>query len=445
MKRLQTFFPVTAVYGFALIIRLVYNVIVARDYYPLHDSAVYQTIAFNILHEHCYCLLPHLPTVDRAPFWPVVIATIYSVLGTHDHFVRMFLCLVGAGTCALVYLFANDLFGKRCALFAGILAAIYPFLYIYDGWLYSESLYIFLLFAFCYALYRLQRNPNWQWLLGSGVLLGLVSLTRPNGLLILASFIAWAIIVGWSKVLSWRMVAQSAIVIGLVSTLFVVPWTIRNYTVTRDLVPVAVGDGKVMLGAYNDMILQRPYYLGIWIIPSESNPELSDRYPANCAGACEVARDNDYRSDAIEWIESHVSQMPYLLGLHFTNLWQITTQEADLPINRFPDRIASKVVVDMMVVITPIVFALAALGLFLTRKRWRELLFIYFMIVLTVMQCLILYGIPRFRAPIEPMLILLAAGAIWGIGQRRKARADSMKPEDTDEVVDAASAQAVRS
>lgn len=439
MKRLWTFFPITIVYSLAVIVRVLYNLVVARGYYPLHDSSVYQTIALNMLHEHCYCLLPNLPTVDRAPLWPAVIAAIYGVLGSHDHFVRLFLCFVGAGTCALVYQFASDLFGKRVALFAGILAALYPFLYIYDGWLYSESLYIFLLFAFCYTLYRLQRNPSWQWMVSGAVLLGLASLTRPNGLVILGAFLAWAVIIGWRKMLSWRTVIKSALVIGLLSTVFILPWTLRNYMVTQQLVPVAVGDGKVMLGAYNDMILQRPYYLGIWIIPSESNPAIAAQYPANCAGACEVKRDSDYRKDAIQWIESHTNEMPYLLRLHFTNLWSITTQEADLPINRFPDRLASKVVVDMMVVITPVVFALAALGLFLTHKRWREFLFIYFMIGLTIIQSLVLYGIPRFRAPIEPMLILLAAGAIWGSGQainsQKKKKRDIEKPLEMNEMI----------
>jgi hypothetical protein len=58
-------------------------------------------------------------------------------------------------------------------------------------------------------------------------------------------------------------------------------------------------------------------------------------------------------------------------------------------------------------------FILATLGLAVTLWRWRELLFIYFMIILTIAQNIIYYGIPRFRAPIEPMLILLAAGFIW--------------------------------
>jgi hypothetical protein len=35
------------------------------------------------------------------------------------------------------------------------------------------------------------------------------------------------------------------------------------------------------------------------------------------------------------------------------------------------------------------------------------------MITLTIAQNIIYYGILRFRAPIEPMLILLDAGFIW--------------------------------
>jgi hypothetical protein len=129
-----------------------------------------------------------------------------------------------------------------------------------------------------------------------------------------------------------------------------------------------------------------------------------------------VTRDNTYKQYAWQWIQSHTDKMPMMVWLHTINLWQVTTQEADLPINRFPDRSTSHIVVDMMVIITPFVFALATLGLIVTRRRWSELLFTYFMIVLTIIQCIILYGFPRFRAPIEPMLILLGAGAIWWLG-----------------------------
>ena len=438
MKRSKQFISLGSILVLALIVRFIYNETGVHDYYPLHDSLTYQIIAFNILREHCYCLQPHLPTVDRAPLWPALIALIYGVLGAHDHYVRLFLCAVGSGTCALVYLFAKDLFNRRIGITAGILAAIYPFLFVYDGWLYSESIYIFLLLAFCYTLYHFQRTARQRWAVGSAVLLGLLSLTRPNGLFILALVILWAIIIGWKKVLSWRVVAQGTITIALLSLAFVAPWTVRNYTVTHTLVPIATGDGKVLLGAYNDRIadpsFQRGYYLGTWLIPNESRPDVVAQFPKNCLASCEVQRDGTYKYYAGQWVQRHLGTMPYLFWLHFRNLWQITPQEADLALNRFPGRTASHVVLFMMEVITPIVFALAVLGLVVTfRRRWRELLFIYCMILLTIGQSLVLYGIPRFRAPIEPMLIILAAGATWWVmerlGKRRKTSEERVTPE----------------
>jgi hypothetical protein len=46
--------PVMAVFGLAVMIRLLYNLTVAAEYYPDHDSLTYQTIAYSILKDHCY-------------------------------------------------------------------------------------------------------------------------------------------------------------------------------------------------------------------------------------------------------------------------------------------------------------------------------------------------------------------------------------------------------
>ncbi len=420
MKRLQALFtlPVISIFGLALIVRVTYNYTVGNGYFPLHDSLTYQTIAYNIIREHCFCYLPHLPTVDRAPLWPTMIAAIYSVVGGQDRVVRIFLSFVGSGTCTLIYFFSKDLFGRRIGIIAGLAAALYPFLFIYDGWLYSESLYIFLLFAFCYTLYHLQRSPHLDLMIISGLLLGLLSLTRPNGLLLLGLFIVWAVIIGWAKLIPWRKAIQVAMIVSVISLILVVPWTIRNFMVSHAFIPVAVGDGKVLLGAYNDDVanpsFQTGYYFGGWLRPEESLPSEAQRFPSQtCAATCEVARDSTFKADALQWISQHISSMPMLIGLHAANMWAITSDEADFPFNRYHDRRTSHLLVLMMEVTTPIVFALAAFGLIVTLKRWRELLFVYFMIALTFAQCIILYGIPRFRAPIEPMLILLAAGGVW--------------------------------
>src|SRR5207248_10603260 len=133
-----------------------------------------------------FCPYPYATTVYRAPLWPALIAVITLLLGPGDYFARLFLSCVGSGTCVLLYLFARDLFNPRIALLAGVVAACYPELYIYDGWLYTESLYTFLLLASCYGIYQLQRSPQQsRWWICCGILIGLLSLTRPNGLLVL--------------------------------------------------------------------------------------------------------------------------------------------------------------------------------------------------------------------------------------------------------------------
>jgi hypothetical protein len=112
--------------------------------------------------------------------------------------------------------------------------------------------------------------------------------------------------------------------------------------------------------------------------------------------------------------------MPQLLDLHFINMWQPYTYEADLPTVRFPHQQSTQFVLSMMKTWPIYLFILATFGLVVTVWRWRELLFIYFMIILTISQNIIYYGSSRLRAPIEPMLILLAAGFIWWLAYKEK-------------------------
>lgn len=416
MKRLRSWLPVIAIFCLALFVRVLYNNTVAQHYYPLHDSLFYQTIGLNIIKEHCFCLHPYISTVYRTPLWPFIMAGLSLVFGPGGYFARLFLSLIGSGTCVLVYLFARDLFNSRIGIIAGIAAAIYPELYIYDGWLYTESLYIFLLFAVCYTLFRISRSRTskigpWLW---CGALLGLLSLTRPNGIIVIGFVIVWAVGMIWLKVLKRRPAITGCIAAALLACVLIAPWTVRNYLVSHSFIPVATGDGTVLLGAYNDQILTNPFYNGTWIDPLKSRPDVAKPYPLfTCTPPCEVARENAYKDAAVQWVKGHLDIMPHLLALHFINLWQPATNEADLPVDRFPGQRSSQIVLGMMETFPIPVFILAFVGLAVTLWKWRELLFIYAIIALTIAQALYFYGSARFRAPLEPILILLASGTLW--------------------------------
>src|SRR5262249_20762072 len=154
-----------------------------------------------------------------------------SIVGSTDPiYARLFLCVLGSGTCVIVYLLARAIFGHRVGLITGILAAIYPGLFIYDGWLYSESVYTFFLTAFVYSLSRLQQSGQRLsakekngdlttrqlhlrysgWAIAAGASLALAALTRPNGTLLIPLVFVWAFIVVITKIIPWRMALHGA-------------------------------------------------------------------------------------------------------------------------------------------------------------------------------------------------------------------------------------------
>ncbi len=283
------------IFALAFLVRIVYNLTAGHNYIPKDDAALYNNLAQGLLAQHCYCLvnIPHA-NVSRAPLWPMIIASIYFFTGVHDIYPRLFYCVLGSGTCLLVYLFAKSLFGKRVALYTGVLAAIYTGLFLNDGWLFSEALYTFLVTLLVYTLYCLQRcssqsashniaSPNgdrrWVWLLvASGLALGLASLTRPNGPLLFSLVALWGVFAVVTKSMTARNALILVIVIGAIALVLIAPWTYRNYRVTGAFIPVALGAGDVLVGAYNDTVLQNSEGgPGFWVSRDLVRPPVSVR------------------------------------------------------------------------------------------------------------------------------------------------------------------------
>src|SRR5260370_42299816 len=129
---------------------------------------------------------------------------------------------------------------------------------------------------------------------------------------------------------------------------------------------------------------------------------------------CDYTGERDDIGYALHWISMHISSMPYLLSLHFINMWKPYTSEEGLPFIEFPTRISSQIVWNMILIVSFPIFLLAAFGLLVTWKRWKKHLFVvYLVIALNIIQNVAFYASSRFRAPIVPLLVLLVGGAFW--------------------------------
>ncbi len=189
---------------------------------------------------------------------------------------------------------------------------------------------------------------------------------------------------------------KSIVVIICIAAVLIAPWTYRNYLVSHSFVLVSVGEGDVLLGAYNDNVLRGTS--GMWKDTEHYTPQ-DDKIAVNYA---------------FHWIEMHWRDMPRLLTFHLVGMWTYTP-ENNLPFIEFPGQLSSQVVRYMTLLMPIPLFFLASFGLLVTwQYRKRQLLMIYSVIALTIVQNLVFYGVMRFRAPIEPLLVILAGGALHG-------------------------------
>ncbi len=458
-----------AIFALALAVRVFYNLTIARNYVPLHDAAVYDAIARHLLSEGCFCASPHIPTTYRPPLFPLFLALVYQVGGVNPLNARLALSVIGAGTCVLAALIARDLFGWRAGLLAGLIAVAYPQLFIWDAWLYSESLAVFSFAACCLVALRLARSQRslrtwgarWRWLAG-GVLFGLTALVRPNGFYALLAFVGFLALVAvipaltrrfapvattgqplrgqahgegaapaspiatrrtaspaarlvgsfaWiaPRGLSWRRATLGAALLCIGFAIALAPWVVRNYVVTGGaFVPFTSMDGIVIAGSYNDLVYEQPFFQGQW-----ANPVLVPAYlraagpdPKNCDPHCEIARSKQMKQLGEQWALSHVGELPFLVVYRMEALWTP----------------ASPVIEDGMPIwpafatLYPLAVILLGLGgmvFLLARRRWQALVPILFALTVTL-GAAVFYGSPRMRAPMEPMLVAFTAVAlVW--------------------------------
>jgi hypothetical protein len=173
-----------------------------------------------------------------------------------------------------------------------------------------------------------------------------------------------------------------------------------------------MGGGDVLAGAYNDAALTdtRFGYIGLWMPPDGIRPPVDYHGHSCCTYSSEPYKYVYIR----HWIRTHPVQTLQLFGLHFINMWRPYTSEEGLPVREFPDRISSKLTWIMMNTLPIPIILLAFFGLFATwRQRRRHLLLPALLLLMDIAQCVIFYGSSRFRAPIEPILVLLTGGALW--------------------------------
>jgi 4-amino-4-deoxy-L-arabinose transferase-like glycosyltransferase len=407
----------------ALGLRLAY-VDATPGYTLRHDARDYDVHARSIAEGQGFSkTLAHgRPTAFRPPGYPYFLGGVYKVFGVERaanprrlHVARVAQAFVGTAIVALVGILAAQLWGWGLGLLALALSAVYVPLITVGGAVMSEPLFDAFMLAALVAAVAHRRSPHrYRWALLAGLLGGLAILTRANALILLFPLV-WAV---WNG-RPWRTRAALGPPLALVAValLTVTPWTIRNAVELHAFVPVSTQLGSALAGTYNDAVradTQNPAaWQGLRHIPDYAH--LFNRVGTTP----EPVLERELRRAALHYIADH----PLFVAKVG---WWNTRRMLELAGRPRSRATAATITInhkwaDRGIVCFWIVAGLALAGVATRRVRsappfvWAVPVLMFLSVVFLVVET------PRYRTPIDPFLVLLAAAALAAGWQRVRA------------------------
>jgi len=355
----------------------------------------YDLIARNLLAGKGFVL--SRPTAFRPPGYPVFVALIYA-LGTNNlATLRLAQAVLGTATVIVTYQVAMLAFSQyRLALLAALLVALHPVLLYLTGLVYPETLAILLTMLALWLLKVVTTEPPQRTgvplVLGS--LLGAIVLMRPSMLIFALLSIGWV----WMAQRDRQRSFARATLILLVLVLSILPWTIRNYLVFHEFIPLATEGGVTFWGG------NHPLGHGGHVEPSAATWFGPDP-PQGFFGwpdLTEKESENRFYQAALNWIFREPKQFLMLLPQKFVRSWTLVFGNEARPVD-LPGWITTAY----------LLYPLSALiGFLLSLPHWKKLAPIYCLLIAQTLNTLLFYGSTRQSAFIVPAVLILSAFAV---------------------------------
>jgi 4-amino-4-deoxy-L-arabinose transferase-like glycosyltransferase len=322
-------------------------------------------------------------------------AGLYRIFGHRYSVVRASECLLDVLTILLIYAIAHKCYGRRVALLAAAIYAIWPTALIYTSQLASETPYTFLFCGFILLSLEFAERKTLSWAIAAGFVLGFSLLTRGNAIFMVVLMVPWGL---WQFRRLPRAMLRS-MAIPAVALLTLVPWTIRNYRVFHAFVPFQSGGGDVLLGSNNRIIANDPSYYGYWIYAVSDLPEYRAQITAPNN---EIVRDQVEKHLAVQWLRDHPETWWYFAETRFRRSWTPFLQAKSPRVFR----------IGMLVSYGPILL-LFVFGVFPTLIRALKTnspaWLLHLGILHFVLTAEVFWGSSRFRYPVEGLIIVVAS------------------------------------
>ncbi len=379
--------------------------------HPVMDEGYHIELTDEILSGK---LIPDAPFY-RAPLYPYSLALLRLVTSDNLFAVRVIQSSLGSLLPVMIFLLGLRLFQRKVALTAGVIAVLYPTFIYYDASLLITSTMTLLSILVVWQTFRAERKLTLWRLVILGGLIGLAALARPNILFFLPALAIWFWVYVRGRfhnktsnaLLSYALVVISALIV-------IAPVTIHNWVITGDLIPIS------WQGGYNFYLGNNHQATG-W---SATAPGIKASWQGGYLDAINIAQDEVGRKLSEKEIDNYwwsrgfdevrtnpgatLSLMAKKVAFLF-NGFEIPNNQNLYIVERFSPLAQALFARTPLFVPFGIIAPFAIIGFLFTLRRAREYMPLILFVVSYSASIILFFVCARYRQPLIPFAILLAA------------------------------------
>jgi len=340
------------------------------------------------------------PTAAHPPGFSIYLS-IWSVLGLDSvSWHRVASGFISATVVLPIGLLMRRLAGVRAAVWAMMLAAVYPPLFMNDGLILSESMYIPIAAVALLSANRFVDRPDTSRVIELSVVLSIGALTRSEPFMMF--FLLLTPMVMLDRRLDWkRRVGLTTIAAG-VAMAILAPWVVRNLTSFEQPTYLAAGAGYVFEIGNCDETYSGDY-LGYWHLACDDG----SAWPPGDESTIGKAKFDH----AWSYISSHLSDQPKVISARVGRLFglfkPIHTVNSDVVFER-----RVKVFTRIGLFANYVVMAAAIAGAFVLRRRKFTLIPFLAIVATAIITAAMSFGITRYRVGADVAMLVMAAVAL---------------------------------
>ncbi len=361
------------------------------------------------------------PGADHPPGFVLILAALDAIGIDSPQGQRLTMCLVGTASIAVIAFLGRRVATPTVGLIAAGIAAVYPNIWINDGMLMVETVFILATAVSLLGCYRFLDRPNrWDAALVSAALT-VAAMTRPEAMVLFVILVLP--LVACRRTVAVRERLVQLVVAAVIPIVAFAPWLVYNMTRFDTPVLISTGAGQT-LAAGNCDLTYAGDFLGFYdtkclLAPQIEEPTTEDR----------SLRDGEYRELATTYMSEHADELPKVMAARVGRLWHLFRVDQSIGLDGYIEGRAGGApgtgfgLVREALWSYYVLTALAIGGLVVLKRRGRQIYPLLAQPLLVTVIAAGTFGITRYRAGVEVSIVIGAAVALgalatWMFGQR---------------------------